>query len=117
MAEPEAALPAESNGSDGEGWGESESVPANDAVEHRGEAGLDDAFTDEGHSDGARGAEGPAAYSQWASVGGGGGGADGDYNLEAYVPAETTLGDWLRRELRHRHRPAVAAHDRSRISI
>ena len=99
VAEPEAALPAESNGSDGEGWGESESVPANDAVEHRGEAGLDDAFTDEGHSDGARGPEGPAAYSQWASVGGGGGGADGDYNLEAYVPAETTLGDWLRQQL------------------
>jgi RNA polymerase sigma-54 factor len=99
VAEPEAALPAEANGSDGEGWGESESVPANDAAEHRGEAGLEDAFTDEGRSDGMRGAEGPAAYSQWASVGGGGGGADGDYNLEAYVPAETTLGDWLRQQL------------------
>jgi RNA polymerase sigma-54 factor len=97
VAEPEAAPPADGIRSDGEEWGENESVPANDAVEHRGEAGLDDAFTDEGHSDGMRGAEGPAAYSQWASVGAGR--AEGDYNLEAYVPAETTLADWLRQQL------------------
>src|SRR5580658_1760275 len=62
-AEPEAAQPAEPSGPDGEEWGES--VPANDAVEHRGGAGLDDAFTDEGHAGGIRGAEGPAAHSQW----------------------------------------------------
>src|ERR1700691_3649784 len=96
VADSEAVPPADGNRSDGEGWGEN--APANDAVEHRGGAGLDEAFPDEGHSDRVRGAEGPAAYSQWASVGGGGG-ADGDYNLEAYVPAETTLADWLRQQL------------------
>ena len=95
VADSEAVPPADGNRSDGEGWGEN--APANDAVEHRGEAGLDEAFPDEGHSDRVRGAEGPAAYSQWASVGGGG--ADGDHNLEAYVPAETTLADWLRQQL------------------
>ena len=64
----------------------------------------------DGMSDGMRVAEGPAAYSQWASVGAGR--ADGDYNLEAYIPAETTLADWLRQQLVIADRPAVAAHDR-----
>jgi RNA polymerase sigma-54 factor len=39
-----------------------------------------------------------AAYSEWASVGSGGG-ADSDYNLEAFVSAETTLADHLARQL------------------
>src|SRR5271154_6244486 len=43
-------------------------------------------------------AEGPAAYSEWAAVGAGGR-DDGEYNLEAFVPAETTLADWLREQL------------------
>ena len=68
--------------------------------EPREDAGADDLFSDEAirrrFSD-VRGAEGPAGYSQWASVGAGR--ADGDYNLEAYVPAETTLADWLRHSL------------------
>jgi RNA polymerase sigma-54 factor len=36
----------------------------------------------------------PAAYSEWAAVGPGGRG-DGDYNLEAFVTAETTLAGHL----------------------
>ena len=40
----------------------------------------------------------PAAYSQWAGVGSGGR-DDGDYNLESFVTAETTLADWLREQL------------------
>ncbi len=43
-------------------------------------------------------AELPAGYSEWASVGSGGR-DDGDYNLEAFVSAETTLADWLREQL------------------
>jgi len=39
-----------------------------------------------------------AAYSEWANVGGGSAGG-GDYNLEAFVSAETTLADHLARQL------------------
>jgi RNA polymerase sigma-54 factor len=45
----------------------------------------------------AQGADAPA-YSEWANVGAGGG-ADGGYNLEAFVSAETTLADHLGRQL------------------
>ena len=38
------------------------------------------------------------AYSEWAGVGSGGG-EDGDYNLEAFVSAETTLADHLAEQL------------------
>ncbi len=40
----------------------------------------------------------PAGYSDWAGVGSGGR-DDGDYNLESFVSAETTLADWLREQL------------------
>jgi RNA polymerase sigma-54 factor len=40
----------------------------------------------------------PAGYSEWAGVGPGGR-DDSDYNLEAFVSAETTLADWLREQL------------------
>jgi RNA polymerase sigma-54 factor len=40
----------------------------------------------------------PAGYSEWAGVGTGGS-DDSDYNLEAFVSAETTLTDWLREQL------------------
>ena len=46
----------------------------------------------------ARAADGPAAYSEWAGAGSGGR-DDGEYNLEAFVSAETTLADWLREQL------------------
>ncbi|MGA9007691.1 MAG: RNA polymerase factor sigma-54 [Xanthobacteraceae bacterium] len=46
----------------------------------------------------ARAADGPAAYSEWASTGSGGR-DDGEYNLEAFVSTETTLADWLREQL------------------
>src|SRR5208282_568718 len=46
----------------------------------------------------ARAADGPAAYSEWASTGTGGRGV-GENNLEAFVSAETTLADWLREQL------------------
>ena len=41
--------------------------------------------------------EAPAGYSEWASTGTGG--RDGDYNLEAFVTAETTLTDHLAEQL------------------
>jgi len=96
VRESEAAAVRDSS-ADGAEWVESENGAAASAPEHQADSGLDDAFPDEGDSGSPRGAEGPAGYSQWASVGSGR--ADGDYNLEAYVPAETTLADWLRQQL------------------
>ena len=40
----------------------------------------------------------PAGYSEWTGAGAGGR-DDGDYNLEAFVSAETTLADWLREQM------------------
>src|SRR5581483_3487916 len=96
VAEANAAPPAEDGRRNGEEWSAGENG-ADQGAEHHAETGLDDAFPDEANSDGLRGPEGPAGYSQWASVGSGR--AEGDYNLEAYVPAETTLADWLRQQL------------------
>src|SRR6266851_738778 len=42
----------------------------------------------------SRAAESPAGYSEWTGTASSGR-DDGDYNLEAFVSAETTLADWL----------------------
>ena len=62
------------------------------------DARTDDVFPDAVEPSPQQAAEGPAAYSEWATVGAGGR-DDGEYNLEAFVPAETTLADWLREQL------------------
>lgn len=57
-------------------------------------------FSDDGDTDISprqQAADAPA-YSEWANVGSGGS-ADSDYNLEAFVSAETTLADHLARQL------------------
>ena len=59
-----------------------------------------------------RAAEGPAGYSEWAAVGAGGR-DDGEYNLEAFVSAETTLADWLREQLTLADRRSGAPDDRA----
>jgi RNA polymerase sigma-54 factor len=59
---------------------------------------TEDVFPDDAEITRPRAAEGPAGYSEWAAVGAGGR-DDGEYNLEAFVPAETTLADWLREQL------------------
>ena len=71
---------------------------AGDAIEDRARYPVDDVFPDEAEPSRPRAAEGPAAYSEWAGVGSGGR-DDGEYNLEAFVSAETTLADWLREQL------------------
>jgi RNA polymerase sigma-54 factor len=59
---------------------------------------LDDTSPDDSETGRARTADAPAGYSEWAGTGSGG--RDGeDYNLEAFVSAETTLADWLREQL------------------
>ncbi len=60
---------------------------------------LDNVFPDEaGPTASARTDDAVAAYSEWASVGGGRG-EDGDYNLEAFVSAERTLAEHLSEQL------------------
>ncbi len=84
---------------DSEAWGTNESEPAA-PIEEPLDTRVEDSFPD--HAEAAApartAAEGPAGYSEWATVGAGGR-DDGEYNLEAFVPAETTLADWLREQL------------------
>jgi RNA polymerase sigma-54 factor len=59
---------------------------------------VDDTSVEDGEPPRSRAAETPAGYSEWAGTGSGGR-EDGDYNLEAFISAETTLSDWLREQL------------------
>jgi RNA polymerase sigma-54 factor len=83
---------------DGEAWNaepaEPQQSPAEDAIDARRE----DMFPDDPEVSPPRAADGPAGYSEWAGVGPGGR-EDGEYNLEAFVPSETTLADRLREQL------------------
>jgi RNA polymerase sigma-54 factor len=83
---------------DRDSWAERESEPSANPIEGSLDTRTEDVFPDHAEVGSPRAAEGPAAYSEWASVGAGGR-DDGEYNLEAFVPAETTLADWLREQL------------------
>jgi RNA polymerase sigma-54 factor len=74
--------------------GEGERQDHEDRVDNR----LDDTSPDDGEPPRSRAAEGPSGYAEW-SGGSGAGRDDSDYNLEAFVSAETTLADWLREQL------------------
>jgi RNA polymerase sigma-54 factor len=82
---------------DGETWNGGETEPSRNTIEDALDARTEDVFPD-AEITRPRAAEGPAGYSEWAAVGAGGR-DDGEYNLEAFVPAETTLADWLREQL------------------
>jgi len=64
----------------------------------RPDSPLDDTSPDDNEPIRPRAPDGPAGYSEWAATGSGGR-DDGDYNLEAFVSAETTLPDWLREQM------------------
>jgi RNA polymerase sigma-54 factor len=92
-----AAVPeAPANGV--EAWNGSEAEPNGAAKPERAEDRIDDTSPDDAAPGRERIADAPAGYSEWASVGAGGR-DDGEFNLEAFVTAETTLGDWLREQL------------------
>jgi RNA polymerase sigma-54 factor len=93
-----AAEAPDSPAAEGETWEANSSEPSRSAMEDALDARTDDVFPDAAEPSPQRAAEGPAAYSEWAAVGAGGR-DDGEYNLEAFVPAETTLADWLREQL------------------
>ncbi len=96
--EANGASSPEGPSADGESWGANGVEPNGSAIEERLDTRVEDSFPDDAEPVRPRAAEGPAGYSEWATVGGGGH-DDGEYNLEAFVPAETTLADWLREQL------------------
>jgi RNA polymerase sigma-54 factor len=81
----------------GEAWNQGEGPSNGHAIDERLDISADDVFPDDAAPSRPRTSELPAGYSEWAAVGGGR--DDGDYNLEAFVSAETTLADWLREQL------------------
>jgi RNA polymerase sigma-54 factor len=74
--------------------------PARGEIEDRFEASLENEFPDDRNETGATPlpAETPR-YSEWASVGAEGRGAENDYNLESFVSAELSLPEHLARQL------------------
>jgi RNA polymerase sigma-54 factor len=68
------------------------------AIEDSFDTGIENVFPDADGVPARPAPSEPASYSEWASVGSGGR-EDGDYNLEAFVSAETTLADHLAEQL------------------
>jgi len=66
-------------------------------IEQTLDTGMENVFSEEPAETAARNAQdaAPTAYTEW----GGGSSNDDDYNLEAFVAAETTLGDHLAEQL------------------
>ena len=95
---PEADADRPDDGRSGDWLGEDLAVSRNEIEDQLGTK-LDNVFPeDSGQQLPARaGAETPA-YSEWAGVGRGGR-DEGEYNLEAFVTAETTLADHLAEQL------------------
>lgn len=94
----EAPATAEGDAASGDWLGE-ELETSRAAIESKLDTDLENVFPDD-RSEPAAGAPGaePPAYSDWAAVGAGGRDT-GDYNLEAFVSAETTLADHLADQL------------------
>jgi len=97
--------PAETSGGTDAAAAEGAESPAGEAADVNGSAAIEDSFDtpiENVFPDAAAPARPaqsePAAYSEWAGVGSGGR-EDGDYNLEAFVSAERTLGDHLAEQL------------------
>ncbi len=97
-AQPGGAEPSDKPLAEGESWTGGDGAPSGNGAEERLDSGPEDTFVDDGEPRPPRAAENPAGYSEWAGVGSGGR-DDGEYNLEAFVSAETTLADWLREQL------------------
>ncbi len=96
--EPDASQGPDGPSADGETWNAEPAQPPQNPAEDALDARREDIFPDDPEPSAPRAAEGPAGYSEWAGVGPGGR-EDGEYNLESFVPAETTLADRLREQL------------------
>jgi RNA polymerase sigma-54 factor len=97
--EPGEGEPGEPNGEAGsEEWFGEDLEVSRTAIEERLDTDLENVFPDDGAVAAAHTTPSePAAYSEWANTGSGG--RDSDFNLEAYVSAETTLADHLAAQL------------------
>jgi RNA polymerase sigma-54 factor len=95
-AEPRSTADDDGGASD---WIGEDLETSRGAMEDRLGTNLDNVFPDDAGASPPRSTpEQPAAYSEWSSVGAGGR-QDSDYNLEAFVSAETTLADHLAEQL------------------
>jgi RNA polymerase sigma-54 factor len=66
-------------------------------IEERLDTNLENVYPDEAAVAVRPATAEPAGYSEWAGVGPGG--REGEYNLEAFISAETTLADYLAEQL------------------
>ena len=98
-AAAEAMPGSEPPGAEGDGWNGAGGDQAQSGGEDRTQSPLDDTSPDDSEPPRARSnSDLPGGYSEWSGVGSGGR-DDGDYNLESFVSAETSLADWLREQL------------------
>ena len=95
---PDGAQSPDTPAPDGAALNGGEVEPVHSPGEERVETPLDDTSPDEAEPIRPRTSDMPAGYSEWAGTGAGGR-DDGDYNLEAFISAETTLADWLHEQL------------------
>jgi RNA polymerase sigma-54 factor len=89
---------AEGGGDTGENEWPKPDVNGSAAIEDSFDTPIENVFPDAGEAPQRPTQAEPAAYSEWAGVGSGGR-EDSDYNLEAFVSAEATLGDHLAEQL------------------
>jgi RNA polymerase sigma-54 factor len=80
-----------------EEWFGQELETSRATIEERLDINLENVFPDEAAVATRPATAEPAGYSEWAGVGAGG--REGEYNLEAFVSAETTLADHLAEQL------------------
>ena len=91
---------ADQPAAEGETWSGGDAEPGAGAGDERFDTSFDDRFPDDPEPSPPRPAEAVPGYSEWAGVGPGGrDGGNGEYNLEAFLSAETTLADWLHEQL------------------
>jgi RNA polymerase sigma-54 factor len=97
-AEPGPVVAAESEAEGEEGaadWMDRDLGTSRTTIEGELDTSLENVFPEDASQESQpQMPEAPPAYSEWASVGSGGRDND-DYNLEAFVTAETTLADHL----------------------
>jgi len=97
-AEADGAQTPGKSAEGGDGWNGAEPEANRNDGEERHDTRIDDTSPDDSEPIRPRTSDTPGGYSEWAGVGSGGR-DDGDYNLEAFVSAETTLADRLREQL------------------
>jgi len=92
------ATSKDASDADAEAWSGDGPDPGTPAGAAPRDEHADDVVGDDSAPARQRTAETPLGYSEWAGVGAGAR-DNSDYNLEAFVAAETTLPDWLREQL------------------